>query len=317
MSESSQGNREDLDPTDPFTWDSVPHYATDNPSPPYRTGNPDIGGSGATTYNSMRYDDHVGYPPLVMQQPSVPRSGMAVASLVLGIVGLFVSWITFGVPSLLALIFGIIGLRETAADRKTGRAQAVGGTVLGAIVMIGGLLATLLIIGAIGTTAATIATVPTISATTEPSLEYASPGGSTADTSDTHPAAVPFGRVMNVSDSDGESARMSVSAPTNVKKDSEFAPDPEHGRFVSFLVNVTADSGATFTYNALDWYVRGPDGAHYDGTYAGDTDKALNSGVLNSGEHVAGTLTFDVPAGHGTLVYAPNLTTGSVAEWSY
>jgi hypothetical protein len=69
-------------------------------------------------------------------------SGMAIASLVMGILG----WLLFVVPILplicfiLAIVFGGIGLGETSGGKKSGRGLAIAGLVLGIL----GLLLTLL-----------------------------------------------------------------------------------------------------------------------------------------------------------------------------
>ena len=55
-------------------------------------------------------------------------SGMGVAALVLGIVGMFTCWTVIGaVLSILALIFGIIGVK------RPGKGMAIAGIVLGAL----------------------------------------------------------------------------------------------------------------------------------------------------------------------------------------
>lgn len=55
-----------------------------------------------------------------------PRSGFAVASLVCGILGVFVL-----VPALLAIGFGHAGMWQTRRNTHTGRGLAIGGMVLG------------------------------------------------------------------------------------------------------------------------------------------------------------------------------------------
>lgn len=61
---------------------------------------------------------------------------MATASLVLGLVGLFVSWFTFGIPSILAVIFGHIGITQTKpGSGVSGRGLAITGLVLGYVVV--------------------------------------------------------------------------------------------------------------------------------------------------------------------------------------
>jgi Domain of unknown function (DUF4190) len=85
-------------------------------------------------------------------QPA-PReeSGKAVAAMVLGILSVFFAW-TFVAP-LLALIFGIVSLRDIRRARdhgvnKTGEGMAVTGIVLGAVFLAGwALMLALIVLG--------------------------------------------------------------------------------------------------------------------------------------------------------------------------
>lgn len=71
-------------------------------------------------------------PPVVyVQQPSRGTSGLAIASLVLGIL-----WIG-GLGALLAVIFGAIGLKQTRDGQVGGRGMAIAGLILGIIGIIG------------------------------------------------------------------------------------------------------------------------------------------------------------------------------------
>lgn len=69
--------------------------------------------------------------PAFVPSGPVTRSGLAVASLVLGIVG--IPLFVLALPSLLAVVFGGIGLRQTADGRRQGRGLAIAGLVLGVI----------------------------------------------------------------------------------------------------------------------------------------------------------------------------------------
>jgi hypothetical protein len=64
-------------------------------------------------------------------QPSTDSNGYCIASLVLGIIGL--PSMCFFVPSVLAIIFGIVGLIQiNRAGHTRGRGMAIGGIVTGA-----------------------------------------------------------------------------------------------------------------------------------------------------------------------------------------
>lgn len=69
-------------------------------------------------------------PPPAQNLPQ----GMAIASLVLGIVGVVLTWFLI-VPSILAVIFGHIGLAKANRGEGGGKGMAIAGLVLGYIVL--------------------------------------------------------------------------------------------------------------------------------------------------------------------------------------
>ena len=72
----------------------------------------------------------------VVPYAPIPKpSGFAVASLVLGILGLFLCWITFGIPSMLAVVFGHVGVSRVRRGVGDGRGMAISGMVLGYLVI--------------------------------------------------------------------------------------------------------------------------------------------------------------------------------------
>ena len=85
--------------------------------------------------------------PFTMEGTNSPlmgsSNGWAVASLILGIVGLTGGFIIFAIPCLLSLIFGVIAIRRTQGDPNVrgGMVLAVAGFILG---LLGTLLAILL-----------------------------------------------------------------------------------------------------------------------------------------------------------------------------
>jgi hypothetical protein len=66
-------------------------------------------------------------------RPTAARgtNGLAVASMVLGIIGIFIQ--LFGILPILAIVFGIMGLRRSDAAAGRGRGMAIAGIVLGAV----------------------------------------------------------------------------------------------------------------------------------------------------------------------------------------
>lgn len=68
----------------------------------------------------------------VVGRPSTEaQNGLGIAALVLGIVGLAVGWGTLGIPSILAVIFGAIGIRKANQGLADNKAMAQWGMWLG------------------------------------------------------------------------------------------------------------------------------------------------------------------------------------------
>lgn len=86
-----------------------------------------------------------GYVPPMPPSQVLPQ-GFAVAALVLGLIGLLVSWFTVGIPSILAVIFGHIGLSRANRGTASGKGMAIAGLVLGYLVV--GLIILLLAVAA-------------------------------------------------------------------------------------------------------------------------------------------------------------------------
>jgi tetrahydrodipicolinate N-succinyltransferase len=76
-------------------------------------------------------------------RPAVGGGGMATAALVLGILALITCWTVIGgvLLGLLAVIFGIIGLRRANRGLALGRGRAIAGIILGVLsIVVAGVL---------------------------------------------------------------------------------------------------------------------------------------------------------------------------------
>lgn len=60
----------------------------------------------------------------------VPTSGLAVASLVFGVIGFLGGWCMFAIPNLVAIALGHVALRETRNGARGGHGLAVAGLIL-------------------------------------------------------------------------------------------------------------------------------------------------------------------------------------------
>jgi hypothetical protein len=61
---------------------------------------------------------------------------MATASLVCGVVGILIGACVLGIPCLLAVIFGHMGIADTRNGEKSGHGMAVAGLILGYVTVI-------------------------------------------------------------------------------------------------------------------------------------------------------------------------------------
>ena len=71
-------------------------------------------------------------------QPMAPQgnSGMAIASMVLSLVGIIPCFWALQIPGLLGVIFGFVGLKQTKDNARKGRGMAIAGLVIGIILVI-------------------------------------------------------------------------------------------------------------------------------------------------------------------------------------
>jgi hypothetical protein len=116
----------------------------------------------------------------------------------------------------------------------------------------------------------------------------------------------------------------SVTVTTSLASHSAVAyePLPANGQYVIAHVVAKAAPGSSLDMNELDFYARTATGQHLDSDAGNaleaiDPAKALGSPTVNSGETVTGDVSFDVPAGHGTIVWAPAMTGQPQASWNY
>ncbi|MFW5898925.1 MAG: DUF4190 domain-containing protein, partial [Jiangellaceae bacterium] len=92
------------------------------------------------TDNSNPHGDPLSHPPYAQQPPAPPQyqpyppyplpaptNGMAIASLVLGIVRITVGWILVGIPSVLAVVFGHVALSTISRTGQQGKGMAIAG----------------------------------------------------------------------------------------------------------------------------------------------------------------------------------------------
>jgi hypothetical protein len=115
-------------PADPYAYPYAPHAALPQVFAPT--------GPGAVAGYPVQapYGYTNAYPSLVPMR----TNGLAVASMVLGIVGLMVSWFMLGIPSILAAVFGHVSLHQIRhGSNRGGRGMAIAGLVTAYVALAG------------------------------------------------------------------------------------------------------------------------------------------------------------------------------------
>ena len=97
--------------------------------PPPPPNNSPFGPRGPQPFNPM---PPVGYQQYGGQPAQQGTSGLAVASLVCSLVGIFLC----GVPAILGVIFGGIALGQTKDNARPGRGLAMAGLIIGILVVL-------------------------------------------------------------------------------------------------------------------------------------------------------------------------------------
>jgi len=120
-------------PPEPANFPPLGGYQMSPPTAPYSV----------QPYSQQPYSQP-GYPQPMMVI-AAPNSGVATASMVLGIIGLVFGWCMCGIPSLIAIILGHMGIAQTRDNRLGGRGMAVAGLVMGYVLIIPTIILTFLL----------------------------------------------------------------------------------------------------------------------------------------------------------------------------
>ena len=127
--------RDDVPPHDPF---APVDYPADYPGPQAFPPLPPPVYPGG--YPASGYPGYAPYGPYPGYGPPVPpgTNGKAIAAVVCGGIGLVLCGCFL--PSLAAIVLGIIGITETGRTGQAGRGLAITGLTLGAVSVLGGIL---------------------------------------------------------------------------------------------------------------------------------------------------------------------------------
>lgn len=243
------------------------------------------------------------------QNASASTSGMAVTSLVLGILAVVSSWMPIinnfsFILAFLGIIFAIIGLVGTVRGKKKGKGMAVAGLVLGV----------LSVIIVLATQSAYVTAID--SAMEGPSVtttEAASPDNATAEQEDTssenadtaEPATTDLAVGTTATLSDGVSVTVDAVTPGLANYDGNEIT----GVQVTYVNN--GDKEASF--NPFDWEGEDANGAQRSGTYYSEATDELHSGTLAPGGTVTGMVYFD--GALSKVVYNASFFSDATVSW--
>lgn len=245
---------------------------------------------------------------------SAPRSAMAVAGLVLGIVALATSFVpivnnaSFFI-ALLSAAFAAVGIVAAVRGTRTGRGMAIAALVVSAVA-IAVVFATQSLYGA-----AVDAAVDDLSE--GPAVTGVSPADSTGDAAAGAASGAP-------SDAPGaSSADLAVGSAVELEGGLSVSVDGVQAGLVNYDGSTVTGVRVTYTnggdgeasFNMLDWKGQDAQGVQQYTTYYGDAEDALGSGTLAPGGIASGMLYFDGDLAK-VLYYSSLLSSSATASWT-
>lgn len=245
---------------------------------------------------------------------SAPRSAMAVAGLVLGIVALATSFVpivnnaSFFI-ALIGAVFAVVGIVAAVRGTRTGRGMAIAALVVSAVA-IAVVFATQSLYGA-----AVDAAVDDLSE--GPAVTGVSPADSTGDAAAGAASGAP-------SDAPGaSSADLAVGSAVELEGGLSVSVDGVQAGLVNYDGSTVTGVRVTYTnggdgeasFNMLDWKGQDAQGVQQYTTYYGDAEDALGSGTLAPGGIASGMLYFDGDLAK-VLYYSSLLSSSATASWT-
>lgn len=247
--------------------------------------------------------------------PAPPKSnGLAIASLVLGIVALLLSWIPF--VGFLGFILGIVGVvLGVIGLAKSHRILSAVGTALSALAIIISIAVWVATLNAVDDAIKDVNRGAEAVSQPEPSDPGVIASG---------PALLTVGETAVIEDDlSGGTGKVTVTevALQRSVTNHGFTETAANGYFMTIHVTITNTGPGGFNYNPLN-YVVVTDGHQFNSyggnsMMVGDIGSRLSSGTLAPGTSTEGDITFDVSATSGKILYVPNLDGRPIAVWTF
>lgn len=237
---------------------------------------------------------HPNRPP--HHAPPAPRNGFGVTALVLGIIGLLLSFLPIiGLLAwplvVLGLVFAALGFARARQGTATNTGTAVAGGILS-------LLGLVVCIAWAGAAAAAVADLAPSRPVVNPAAAGSAPSGAFPGQTSGDTVAAP-GDQVTVGD-------LTVTAQPLTAAQLPFSDGPAACSTVTYR-NTGSASGP---FNLFDWQMQSTAGTVVTPAFGTD-DSALGSGQLVPGGEVSGQVCFEGRAGTGSvLLYTANVFTG-------
>jgi hypothetical protein len=220
------------------------------------------------------------------------NNGIAVASMVIGIVALLIAWIPFigfigFIGGITAIVLGIIALKKAV-----GKGMSIAGIIMGALSILSSLAMTFIFFGLIVLGTAAV-------------KDSAGVTGTNNNTNNQVQTSYKVGDVINF---DGKKVTV-TSVERNWNSGSQFTTPQSGYEFVKVQITIENDSSNQISYGTYDWQLQDSKGVIKDVAFATySTDGALGSGDLAPNGKVSGFIIFEVPSGDTGLVlqYSPS-----------
>ena len=231
--------------------------------------------------------------------PATVKKGLAVASLVLGIlaaVGCLIPVLNIGsiILAIIALVLGVVALVQAKRPGRGGKGLAIAGIILSVVAIVGAILANVLFGAAVSGVSDAID--QQAAADAEAATQFP---GATADD-----VVGQAGETLTVGD-------VSATATGLTAK----TDDVLGGSYLCSTVTYLNSGTDAATFNTLDWSLQDPAGAARTvGTFG---DNSLQSGDLAPGGTVTGDVCFEGAAAPGqyVLLYSGSLFGGERGAW--
>ncbi|MFE3069858.1 DUF4190 domain-containing protein [Streptomyces sp. NPDC059247] len=237
-------------------------------------------------------------PPPFQAPPS--RTGLGVAALVVGIVGLVFAIVPFlfwlgGIMGVVALVLGIVGLGRAKRGETNDRGQSVAGIVLGSVTLVVS-AAWLVVLALAVNTIESDDRILQIEASATPGGASATPGTATGPTptpEPTGPAVLALGKTHTYDDG----VKVTVSAPRHYRPDA-FAAGYEKGQ-TAVQVTVTIVNGGDRTLDVTTALPVAKDakGAEAGAIFDGSRATEMFRGKVLPGKRATSDFAFALPAG--------------------